>query len=80
MSFCGIMAYRSILAGNKPMAIPNFRNKQEREPFRHDNKCTNPAISSGDDLLPCHSSGDFEISDDEYEKVKELWLAGKKAE
>lgn len=80
MSFCGIMAYRSILAGNQPMAIPNFRNKEEREPFRHDNKCTNTAIASGDDLLPCHSSGDFEISDDEYEKVKELWLAGKKAE
>lgn len=80
MGICGIMAYRSILAGNKPMPIPNFRNPEEREPFRNDRMSTNPNISSGDDLLPAYHTGTVVEPDEVYENVRQIWLSGKNAE
>ena len=80
MGICGILAYRSILEGNKPMRIPNLRNKEERDAWRHDNKCTNPKIASGDDLLPCYPGGSFDYPDSVYEDVRRIWLSGKNAE
>ena len=79
MGICGIMAYRSILAGNKPMPIPNFRNPEEREPWRNDHACTSPAIA-GDQLLPVSSYGTVVEPDEVYEAVRQDWLAGKDAE
>lgn len=79
MGICGILAYRSILAGNVPIKVPNFRNKDERDAYRNDNACTNPAIA-GDALLPCTSQGEFEIPPEAYEYVRNLWLEGKYAE
>ncbi|MBE6564376.1 MAG: Gfo/Idh/MocA family oxidoreductase [Ruminococcaceae bacterium] len=78
MSICGLLGYRSVLAGNKPMAIPNFRNKEEREPYRNDNACTNPAIA-GDQLLPITSWGERHIPDAIYDRCKQLWLEKKDA-
>lgn len=80
MGICGILAYRSILEGNKPMRIPNLRNREERDAWRHDNKCTNPKIASGDDLLPCYPGGSFDYPDSVYEDVRRIWLSGKNAE
>ena len=80
MGICGILAYRSVLAGNKPMRVPNLRNKEERDEWRHDNKCTNPKIASGDDLLPCYPSGNKEYPDSVFEEVHQLWLDRKDAE
>lgn len=80
MGICGIMAYRSILEGNKPMPIPNFRNPEEREAFRNDHRSTNPAISKGDDLLPAYHTGTVVEPDEVYENVRQIWLAGKNAE
>lgn len=80
MGICGILAYRSVLEGNKPMRIPNLRNKEERDAWRHDNKCTNPKIASGDDLLPCYPSGNVEYPDSVFEEVRQIWLSGKNAE
>ena len=79
MGMCGILGYRSVLAGNQPIKIPNFRNKEEREPWRNDNACSNPAVA-GDQRLPITSWGERDIPDAVYDRVRELWKAGKKAE
>ena len=62
----GLFAYRSILAGNIPMAIPDFRNKEVREQYRKDVACTDKKVA-GDSLLPSYSKGDPEIPSDSYE-------------
>lgn len=80
MGICGLLAYRSILEGNKPMRIPNLRNKEERDAWRHDNRCTNPKIASGDELLPCYPTGNVEYPDSVFEEVRQIWLSGKNAE
>ena len=79
MGICGILAFRSILKGNVPMKVPNLRNKEERDAYRNDNACTNPAVA-GDQLLPMSSYGEKEIPDEVYQRVRQLWLEGKNAE
>lgn len=74
----GILAYRSTLAGNKPMKVPDLRNPEERDAWRNDNACTTPEVA-GDQLLPRSSFGEPEIPDEVYEHVKELWQKGEKA-
>ena len=78
MGICGILAYKSILAGNTPIDIPNLRNPAERDAWRHDNACCNPNIAE-DQLLPRTSHGEPEIPDSTYERVRQLWLDGKNA-
>lgn len=80
MGICGILAYRSILNGNTPIDVPDFRNPAEREPYRHDNACTNPAVASGDELLPVSSYGELPVPPDAYDRVRALWEAGRRAE
>lgn len=74
MDMClpGIFAYRSILAGNVPMDIPNLRNKDEREKWRNDTACNDPEIA-GDMLLPTYSRGEMEIDPGIYEYIKKLY-------
>lgn len=79
MGVCGIMAYRSILAGNKPMPIPDLRDKAEREKWRDDHACTNPEIA-GEQLLPVYHTGTVVEPDEVYEHIREIWLSGKNAE
>ena len=78
MGICGILAYRSILAGNVPVRVPNLRNKEERDAWRADNACCTPEIA-GEQLLPRTSHGDVELPDSVYEHVRRLWLDGKNA-
>lgn len=79
MSMCGIFAYRSILNGNVAMQIPNLRNRDEREAWRYDNACTDPAIA-GEQCLPVSSIPELQapLPDDVYEKVKQRWLEQEK--
>ena len=80
MGICGILAYRSILNGNIPVKVPNLRNKEEREAYRNDRACTNPAVA-GDQLIPSSPYYDIDsIPDEEYEKCRQSWLDGKNAE
>ena len=74
MSMCGLFAYRSILAGNIPMQIPNLRNKEERDAWRGDNACTNPAVA-GDQLLPVSSVPEMQqpLPEEVYDRVKAIW-------
>jgi len=75
MDMClpGILAYRSILNGNQPIEYPDFRDPAQREPYRNDILCTDPAIASGDDLLPLNSHGVPPTSPENYEKVRKIW-------
>ena len=68
----GMFAYRSILDGGKPKAIPNLRNKEERDAWRNDTACTDPKVA-GDMLLPTCSLGTPDIPDSVYDRMKELW-------
>ncbi len=77
MGMVGIMAYRSILAGNEPMPIPNFRNPEERDAYRNDNACTTPEVA-GDQLLPRSSHQLPDLSDEDYARVRDIWLASQK--
>ena len=68
----GMFAFRSILAGGKPMEIPNLRNKAEREKYRNDTACTDPQVA-GDMLMPTFSLGTPEIEDAVYDLMKKKW-------
>ncbi|MCQ2425562.1 MAG: Gfo/Idh/MocA family oxidoreductase [Lachnospiraceae bacterium] len=73
MGMCGIMAFRSILDGNTPKEIPDFRKKEERDRYRYDNACCTPSVA-GDSLLPPSSFPIPEIPDETYENVRKQWL------
>ena len=68
----GLFAYRSILNGGVAMAIPDLRDKQEREKWRNDVACTDPKVA-GDSLLPTFSGGTPEIAPEVYEEMYRLW-------
>ena len=72
MGICGILAWRSILNGNAPMDIPNFRDPAQRDAYRNDHACTNPEVA-GDQLVPICSHDAPEIPDSVYDHLKELW-------
>lgn len=76
MGICGILAYRSVLAGNIRVDVPNLRNKDERDAFRNDNACTTPEVA-GDQLLPITSFPEYQapLPDEVYDRVRETWLA-----
>lgn len=65
----GIFAYRSILNNNIAMEIPNLRDKAVRDQYRNDTMCTIPEIA-GDQLIPCHSTGNTEYPPEVYENMK----------
>lgn len=69
----GMFAYRSILNGGISMDIPNLRNKDEREKWRNDTACTDPAVA-GNMLLPTSPNGTPDIEDGVYEAMKQKWL------
>ncbi|MCL2813248.1 MAG: Gfo/Idh/MocA family oxidoreductase [Oscillospiraceae bacterium] len=80
MGICGILAYRSILSGNAPIRVPDLRDKKQRDEYRNDCACTNPAVAK-DKLLPVSPHFDIEsIPDSEYEQCRSSWLDGKNAE
>ncbi|MBR5157223.1 MAG: Gfo/Idh/MocA family oxidoreductase [Clostridia bacterium] len=75
MTIPGILGYRSILGGNIPIDIPDFRIRECREPFRCDIACTDPKVA-GASLLPVNSFGDKNIPDSVYKMMEELWKEG----
>jgi len=79
MGICGILAYRSILAGNQPVAVPDLRDPAQRDAWRGDHACVTPEVA-GDQLLPSYHTGNAEEPDELYDRVREIWLSGKDAE
>ena len=72
MTLPGMFAYFSILEGGTPMAIPDLRNPEEREAWRHDTRCTDPK-AAGEQLLPSNAGGTPEIPDEVYGRIRALW-------
>mgnify|MGYP001026271497 FL=1 len=72
MGICGILAFRSILNGNMPIKVPNLRNKEERDAWRHDNACTNAAVA-GDQVLPCSSYPERTLDPEEVARNRAIW-------
>ena len=68
----GLFAYRSILAGNNSMEIPDFRDKAQRDKYRNDTACTDPE-TAGDMLIPSYSKGDPEIPEESYKIMQEKY-------
>lgn len=68
----GIFAYKSVLAGGIPQAIPNFRNKEERDLWRNDVSSTYREIS-GEYTLPAYSKGEVEIDQSVYDGLYKKW-------
>lgn len=72
MSIPGILAYRSILEGNTPQHVPDFRIKEERDKYREDTFCTFPE-AAGDMLVSNNAYGDDEIPDEVFDEVRRRW-------
>lgn len=72
MGLPGILAYRSIVNGNIPLVVPDFRDPKAREAYRNDRWCTDPKVA-GADLAPNCSFGSPDIPDSVYEEVKKSW-------
>lgn len=69
----GLFAYRSILAGGAPMAIPDLRDKAVREQYRDDTACTDPK-AAGDRLLPTAKLGTPAIDPGVYPVIRQRFL------
>ncbi len=69
----GLFAYRSILAGGAPMAIPDLRDKAVREQYRDDTACTDPKVA-GDRLLPTAKLGTPTIDPGVYPVIRQRFL------
>ena len=67
-----LIALCSILKGGVSLEIPNLRIREERDKWRNDTACTDPAVA-GESLLPTTSLGTPEIDKQVYEEVYRLW-------
>ena len=77
MGLPGPLAYRSILNGNVPVEVPDFRDKSIREKYRNDHFSTSPATPA-DFRLPNCSFPTPEIPDSTYDEVRRIWLEKQK--
>jgi hypothetical protein len=72
MSLVGHFAYRSILAGGVSVAIPNLRNKEEREKWRNDVACCDKK-AAGENVWPTRKAGTPTIEKEIYGRQKVLF-------
>lgn len=75
----GILAFRSMIEGNQPQVVPDFRDKTVRENYRNDKLCSFKEIA-GDQYVSPNLSGKPEIPDEVYEKVRLQWEENQKKE
>ena len=71
----GLLAYKSVFEGGKPIEIPNLRNKEERDKYRNDTWCVD-SDESNPMRVPSYSKGDPEISDEVYARVRKMYEDG----
>ena len=69
----GHFAYRSVLAGGMPTDVPDLRDPAQRDKWRNDETCTDPA--AGENALPSYSKGNPEIPQAVYDKLNEKYEA-----
>ncbi len=68
----GLFAFRSILKGSVPVEVPDLRDPAQREKWRNDVACTDPAVA-GDALLPTAKGGTPDVPDEVYDRVRKEW-------
>ena len=78
MCIPGILAYRSIVNGNKPIKVPNLRIKSERDNYRNDTFCTFEELA-GDMYTPNNINSTERIPDSVYEEVRRKFLNNERA-
>lgn len=64
MSLPGLFAYRSVLNGGISMEIPNLRDPAERDKWRNDALCNDPA--AGENYIVGYSKGEPDIPAENY--------------
>ncbi len=69
----GIFAYKSVLAGGIPQAVPNFRDKAERDKWRSDISTTDRRVAK-DQWIPSYSKGNPVIEQSVYDNIYNKWL------
>jgi predicted dehydrogenase len=79
MGICGILAYKSILAGNQPIAVPDLRDPAQRDAYRNDRFSTDVRVA-GDQVVPTYHTGNVDVPDEVYDHIRTLWQEGKRAE
>ncbi len=75
MGICGILAWRSALNGNIPIDVPDLSKPEQRDKYRNDHACTNPAVA-GEQVVPRTVYEPFEMPDEVYDSVRALWKQG----
>ena len=72
----GLLAYRSVLNGGAPVAVPDLRDPAVRDKYRDDRACCDPTVAK-EQLLPSFSKGNPDIPDSVYDEIKRRWEAEK---
>lgn len=80
MGLCGLLAHRSVLNGNQPMEVPNFRNKAERDAYRNDVDTTFPDTEGGRRIPQTLLKSAREPDAQYYEYIRSLWQEDKNFE
>ncbi len=65
----GHFALRSAMAGGMPMDVPDLRDPAQRDKWRDDRTCTDPA--AGADFIPSYTKGIPDIPQENYDKLKQ---------
>lgn len=73
MGICGILAWRSAVNGNIPVAVPNLRDPAQRDAYRNDHACTTPAVA-GDQLMPITTFPHEPVTAEKFEEVRQMYL------
>jgi len=68
MTLPGLLGYRSIIEGNIPIDVPDFRNKQVREKYRNDRWCCDPKMAGPGQPKYNWSGGEVKVPDGIYRK------------
>lgn len=68
MTLPGLLGYRSIVNGNIPIDIPDFRNKKIREKYRNDHWCCDPKLAGPGQPKYNWSGGEVKVPDSVYRK------------
>ena len=72
MSICGILAWRSALAGGVPIDVPDFRDEAVRIQYENDNWTADPEIECED--KPASSVlGEIEPNDEAKSLARQVW-------
>ena len=73
----GFFGYLSAREGGIPKAIPNLRNKEERDIWRNDTRCTDPK-NPDYEVMPSYTKGNPDIPQENYDRLKKMCEDGVK--